>query len=354
MKNLNKEYANIKVPHSFARSIRDFKALIHWKANELKVFLLYTGLPVLFKYLQTKYFEHFCLYVLIIRRLCDTDIPDKDHDNTKILLNTWHKDLEDLYGRKNMTYTAHAHLHLVNQVLRLGPLHRIEAFSFEGLLKHIKAKVTGTRYIGNQIVKRILIEKNSIKKVLQIQDIHTLDFATQHLLPKVFRKDVSFDSKINNSIQFSSFEMRALKSFDSSIQNLIGIECFSRLKQGNYSYNCNFYDCNQKRCSSYAKWNNNGSAQYGLILKFLNFKSQSIFIARKLLVLDLQKSLNITSKYKQAFDACRLENYFTIVSNIDFTYVCLPISCLESNCIHIQVSGETFGIMTEIFDFEHD
>ena len=66
------------------------------------------------------------------------------------------------------------------------------------MLNHIKAKVTGTRYIGNQIVKRILIEKNSIKKVLQIQDIHTLDFATQHLLPKVFRKDVSFDSKINN------------------------------------------------------------------------------------------------------------------------------------------------------------
>ena len=35
---LNKSYARIKVPHSFARSIRDFKSLVHWKANELKVF----------------------------------------------------------------------------------------------------------------------------------------------------------------------------------------------------------------------------------------------------------------------------------------------------------------------------
>ena len=67
--------------------LRNFKAFIHWKANEIKVFLLYTGLPILFKYLQTKYFEHFCLYVLIIRRLCDTNIPDKEHDNTKRLLN---------------------------------------------------------------------------------------------------------------------------------------------------------------------------------------------------------------------------------------------------------------------------
>ena len=132
--NLNESYAKIKVPHSFARSIRDFKALVHWKANELKVFLLYTGLPILFKKLNTEYFEHFCLYVLIIRRLCDTNISKKEHDYTQTLLNIWHEDLELLYGDKNMTFTAHAHLHLVEQVKRLGPLLRLEAFGFEGYL----------------------------------------------------------------------------------------------------------------------------------------------------------------------------------------------------------------------------
>jgi hypothetical protein len=30
-----------------------------------------------------------------------------------------------------MTFTAHAHLHLVEQVKRLGPLLRLEAFGFE-------------------------------------------------------------------------------------------------------------------------------------------------------------------------------------------------------------------------------
>lgn len=128
MNDLNTEYAKIKVPHSFPRDIRDFKSLPHWKANELKVFLLYTGLPALFKFLKTKHFEHFCLYVLIIRRLCDTDISAVEQELTRNLLNIWHKDLEDLYGLKNMTYTAHAHMHLVDQVQRLGPLHRIQAF----------------------------------------------------------------------------------------------------------------------------------------------------------------------------------------------------------------------------------
>ena len=136
--------------------------MLHWKANELKVFLLYTGLPILFKYIEPQFFEHFCLYVLIIRRLCDTTMPDKDHDLTENLLNIWHKDLENLYGDKNMTFTAHAHLHLVEQVKRLGPLHRLEAVGFEGLLKHIKAKINGTRYIGAQIVKKILLESRKI------------------------------------------------------------------------------------------------------------------------------------------------------------------------------------------------
>ena len=31
-----------------------------------------------------------------------------------------------------MTFTADAHLHLVEQVKRLGPLFRLEAFGFEG------------------------------------------------------------------------------------------------------------------------------------------------------------------------------------------------------------------------------
>jgi hypothetical protein len=129
---LNKSYARIKVPHSFARSIRDFKSLVHWKANELKVFLSYTGLPVLFKSIEKSFFEHFCLYVLIIRRLCDTNISNKQQELTQTLLNLWHKDLNSLYGEKNMTFTAHAHLHLVDQVKRLGPLLRLEAFGFEG------------------------------------------------------------------------------------------------------------------------------------------------------------------------------------------------------------------------------
>ena len=118
LKSLNKNYKEIKVPHSFARSIRDFSSLAYWKANEFKVFMLYSGVPSLINTLPTAYFEHFCLYVLILRKLCDRELNINEIDNLDKLLSIWHKGVETLYGIFELTYNAHAHLHLAQQVFQ--------------------------------------------------------------------------------------------------------------------------------------------------------------------------------------------------------------------------------------------
>jgi hypothetical protein len=59
-----------------------------------------------------------------------------------------------LYGNSEMTFTVHAHLHLPNQVERFGPLNKISAFPFEGMIKHIKQYVSGTRGHANQFAKK--------------------------------------------------------------------------------------------------------------------------------------------------------------------------------------------------------
>ena len=109
----------MKVPHSFARSIRDFSALAFWKANEFKVFMLYTGIAALINILPTPYFQHYCLYALIIRKLCDRDLQltcDLEIKNIEKLLFVWHRGIEKYYGNFELTLTAHAHLHLPQQV----------------------------------------------------------------------------------------------------------------------------------------------------------------------------------------------------------------------------------------------
>lgn len=152
------------VPHSFPRSIRDLKSLPYWKANELKVFLLYTGVGALFTSLSMKYYQHFCLYVLIIRKLCDTDSPFNEQATESLLL-FWHKELQNLYGEDEMIFTAYAHLHLPSQVARFGPLHKITGFIFEGMIKHIKKYISGPRFIGNQIANRLMCEKDVYQNV---------------------------------------------------------------------------------------------------------------------------------------------------------------------------------------------
>lgn len=145
--------------------MRDLLSLAHWKASELKVFMLYSGVAALFNSLENKYFEHFCLYVLIIRQMCDT-YQDYDAENSRQLLLIWHEQLQILNGDSEMTFTAHAHLHLPDQVARFGPLHKISCFVFEGMIKHIKQFITGTRFVGQQILRRISSEKN-IKAIAQ-------------------------------------------------------------------------------------------------------------------------------------------------------------------------------------------
>jgi hypothetical protein len=82
--------------------------------------MLYTGIPTLMNFLPQDYYQHFCLYVLIIRKLCDRDLQHSEIDNIDKLLLIWHKGIEKLYGIFELTYTAHAHLHLAQQVIKFN------------------------------------------------------------------------------------------------------------------------------------------------------------------------------------------------------------------------------------------
>ena len=64
--------------------------------------------------------------------------------------------------------------------------------------------------------------------------------------------------------------------------------------------------------------------------------------------------LNISSRYKKAFEICRKDDYFTVVSCSQFEYICLPVNYLQSICIYVNIPTECFALITEVFDYEHD
>ena len=58
--------------------------------------------------------------------------------------------LEEIFGLHAYTFTAHAHLHLANQVKLHGPLQCHSQFFFEGALFNLKNLIHGSRGFINQ------------------------------------------------------------------------------------------------------------------------------------------------------------------------------------------------------------
>ena len=63
IKDVNQRLLNIKPPNFITRIPRSQEHLGHYKASELKSFLLYYGLPCLLGILPNQYFQHFLLLV---------------------------------------------------------------------------------------------------------------------------------------------------------------------------------------------------------------------------------------------------------------------------------------------------
>jgi hypothetical protein len=79
--------------------------------------MFYTGISISMHLLPQNYYQKFCLNVLIIRKLSDRDFKATEIENIDKLLLTWHQLFEKLYGDFELTFNAHAHLHLAKQVI---------------------------------------------------------------------------------------------------------------------------------------------------------------------------------------------------------------------------------------------
>ena len=77
--------------------------LQYWKANELRSFLLYFGVPVLYGILRHEYFQHYFLLVQAIYVLLKDSISSTDLCEAEKLLFMFCENFSILYGEQFMT-----------------------------------------------------------------------------------------------------------------------------------------------------------------------------------------------------------------------------------------------------------
>ena len=117
--NIDKILLEVKYPIEFPRMQRSISDhLKFFKASEYRSFLFYAGLPILKYFLPDFHFKHFVQYIISMRLLCDKNFQTEDLIQAFKIINQFIQEFEKLYGKNNMTFNLHSHLHLPQQVMR--------------------------------------------------------------------------------------------------------------------------------------------------------------------------------------------------------------------------------------------
>jgi hypothetical protein len=127
----NVKLKNIRYPIEFSRAIRSLSEINDFKANEFRNYLFYLIVFVFQDLLPDEYYEHFLLYVVAIRLLCQNQIHMDHLIDANGLLNYFSFQFKRFYGIEHMSYKLHAHIHLITQVFQYRRLNQISCFPFE-------------------------------------------------------------------------------------------------------------------------------------------------------------------------------------------------------------------------------
>jgi len=169
-------------PNDFSRKPRSLYDYKHFKATELRNFLLYTGPIVLKNYLQNNLYTNFIVLHVSITILIN---PNYCTNKTfiayaKKLLIKFVLGFQKLYGKENVSHNVHNLLHLADDVQKYGALDEFSAFRFENHMSSIKKMLRKSERPLQQLAKRYseqenIVKLNNIKPIGQsgLKKLHT-------------------------------------------------------------------------------------------------------------------------------------------------------------------------------------
>lgn len=126
-----------KVPHTTSRRIKHFDSKLQLKSNAIKIFLFYQMVPLLINILPNSYFYMLSSYIFAIRYLYEPIENTVILSVVETILEKYVDQLDDNFGKYAYDFTAHAQLHLTDQVRNHGPLQCHSQFVFEVLKKNL-------------------------------------------------------------------------------------------------------------------------------------------------------------------------------------------------------------------------
>lgn len=148
---VDRRLMQVKPPSFISRLPRSLAEVTHYKAAELKNFLLFYSLPCLFGVLPDDQYHHLTLLVYAIYSMLKNRISAEDiHDSRKKMMG-FVLNLPVLYGEMLLTSNIRLLLHLADKVEDLGPLWCSSFFYFEDFNGQLCRLFHRTQSIETQI-----------------------------------------------------------------------------------------------------------------------------------------------------------------------------------------------------------
>ncbi|XP_070537248.1 uncharacterized protein [Ptychodera flava] len=158
---VDKRLEEIHPPNEISRCPRSLEGhRKYWKASEVRSFLLYYGLAVLFGILPDTYYQHFALLSEAIFILIQESISVEQLELTDNLLQHFCLLFAGLYGERYMTHNVHSLLHLTEDVKQLGPVWTHSCFHFEDTNGFLLKLIHGTQNVQFQILSAVSLVQN--------------------------------------------------------------------------------------------------------------------------------------------------------------------------------------------------
>ncbi|XP_046408651.1 uncharacterized protein LOC124173179 isoform X1 [Ischnura elegans] len=149
-------------PSEFNRIPRGLDTVERWKANEFRLFLLYTGPYAVSSYVKQKLYDHFMILHVAIRILCSNEMAVGHCEYAKQLLHSFVSAMTMNYGPDSVVYNIHNLIHTADDVKFMSaPLQDFSCFPFENMLGQIKRIIRTANNPLSQLTRR-LAESNAM------------------------------------------------------------------------------------------------------------------------------------------------------------------------------------------------
>lgn len=135
---------------------------MYWKASELRAWLLFYSIPILFEILPMDYVHHLNLLVKAMHILLGSQICYSDLSTATKMLTLFYEKAVDLYPEEFCTMNVHSLIHLAQTVENFGPLWSYSCFGFENMNGHLKKHTHGTRNVLPQLARNLTFHQSTL------------------------------------------------------------------------------------------------------------------------------------------------------------------------------------------------